>query len=161
MWGFFYDYGRAQEIRGSAGDIDTTSAGGRWSHLWSRRGQGPLSGHPAFALEVLPLTVFFQDPATVAVGFNLLYEHHFTATGRVLPIWRIGVGALHASRPVPGSGTQTNFSLLTGLALNCLVTERGAFEVEYRFHHVSNADTGFRNPEINAHTLLISCTIYR
>lgn len=156
-WGLFFSGGIPQVINRSA-DVAIVQAGVRWSHLWGRAGGGFLRGHPAFAVELLPLMTFDQQPRSFAAGFNLLYEHHFATGGRAIPVWRIGAGALYASEPTPPRETRHNFSLLTGLGLHIPVQDRTALSLEYRFHHVSNADSGFRNPGINAHTIVVGVT---
>lgn len=158
QWTIFLATGIAQTINRSA-DIDVVTAGLRWSHLWSRKGDGAFAGQPAFAVEILPLMTFDQQPRAYGAGFNLVYEHHFAAGGSVVPIWRFGAGAVASNEQVPPGERELNFSLLTGLGLDVPFDERFALSLEYRFHHVSNADTGFRNPGINAHTLVVGITL--
>ena len=95
-----------------------------------------------------------------AVGFNLLYEHRWTADGKHLPILRLGAGALMATEQVPAGETRGNFSLLAGLGYDVMIDTRRFLSLEYRFHHISNAKIGPRNPGINAHSFVAGLTYY-
>jgi opacity protein-like surface antigen len=162
VWSVFYGLGWNQEINHSARNIHIASGGVRWTHLWSPKLGGVLRGHPGFGIEIVPVTAFVKADRTVwAVGANLLYEHHFVAGGRVLPVWKIGAGFLYADRQIPSGETRHNFSLISALGVDLMVAERGALFLGYRFHHVSNADTGRINPGINAHTMVFGLTFYR
>jgi hypothetical protein len=162
QWSVFYGFGVNQEINRSAPDIDLTTAGLRWAHMWSEHFGGLLRGHPAVALEVLPLMAFLtEDGTTWGGGANLIYEHHFAVQGRVLPVWQLGAGFLYTNRAVPVRETRHNFSLLTALGVDIMVTDRSAVFLGYRFHHVSNANTGNVNPGINVHSIVVGASFYR
>lgn len=161
-WSAFAGFGINQVINGSAAGIDIGTAGVRVSRLWGEQFGSFLRGHPAVALELVPLMAFVRDGGnTLAVGTNLVYEHHFAARGRVLPVWQIGAGFLYADDPVPDGETQHNFSVLTGLGVEVLLGNRSAVSIGYRFHHVSNANTGNVNPGVNAHSVILGVSFYR
>lgn len=157
VFGVFASVGVAQSINRSS-EIDILQAGFRWSHLWDSTGDGFVSGHPALGVELLPLIAFDQDPRPYGAGFNLLYEHHFDTDGTFIPVLRTGAGFIYASEETPPRETRHNFSLLAGLGVEVPLRGRTAVSLEYRLHHVSNADTGFRNPGINAHTIVLGLT---
>ena len=162
VWATFFSYGFTQEINESATDTDIAIGGLRWSHLWGEKFSGLFSGHPAFGIELVPVASFIEDERTTwAVGFNLLYEHHFSSRNRVRPVWKFGAGFLHANQEIPEGETQRNFSLLTDFGIDAMVSDRMAVFLGYRFHHVSNADRGDRNPGFNAHTMLFGLSFYR
>ena len=162
VWSFWYGYGFNHVVNNSAPDIDIASVGIRWAHLWEERGSGFLRGHPSVAVELIPMNAFLEDSQTTCGGgFNLLYEHHFVVRGRVLPVCRFGAGFLYSSREIPEGETKHNLSLLAALGLDILVTPTTSLLLEYRFHHVSNANTGYRNPGINAHTLVFGLSLFR
>lgn len=162
VWGVFSGYGFNQSINNSAEGINAATFGVRWSHMWDARLGSFLRGHPAFGIEVVPLTSFVQaDKTTWAGGFNLLYEHHFAVAGRVLPIWKLGAGFLYSDKDLPEGETRHNFTLLTELGVDIMVTDSSALFIGYRFHHVSNANTGNVNPGINLHTMMFGLSLYR
>lgn len=162
QWSVFFGYGFNQGIYDSAPSIDIATAGIRWTHLWEAKGSGFLRGHPGIGVELVPVMGFVESERTTwAIGANLLYEHHFATTGRVLPVWKIGVGLLYATRPVPAGVTKHNFSLLTDLGVDIATSASSAVFVAYRFHHVSNASTGEFNPGINVHSIVFGLSFYR
>jgi len=162
QWSVFYGFGISQRIYLSAAGIHVASAGVRWAHMWSARGGSFLRGHPTIALEAMPVTTFVEAGKTTwAAGANLLYEHHFAVKGRVLPVWKFGAGLLYADRAIPEGETQFNFSVISALGFDFMVTDSSALFVGYRFHHVSNANTGNLNPGINAHTVIFGLSFYR
>jgi len=162
VWSVWYGYGFNHVVNNSAPEIDISSVGIRWAHLWAERGSGFLRGHPSVAVELIPMNIFLEDSqSTWAGGLNLLYEHHFAVRGRVLPVCRFGAGFLYSSREIPEGETEHNFSLLAALGLDILVTPTTSLLLEYRFHHMSNANTGYRNPGINAHTVIFGLSFFR
>ena len=121
-----------------------------------------LKGHPALALEFVPVMAFVESGDTTwGLGANLMYEHHFVARGRVLPVWKVGTGILYAEREVPMNVTKFNFSLLTALGADFMLSDSSALFLGYRFHHVSNANTGTTNPGVNVHTIVLGLSFYR
>ncbi|MGD8329322.1 MAG: acyloxyacyl hydrolase [Acidobacteriota bacterium] len=162
QWSVFSGLGINQNINHSARGIDIATSGVRWSHMWAEHFGSFLRGHPTVALEFLPVMAFLETGGTVwGVGANLIYEHHFAVKGRVLPVWKLGAGILYTNHAVPEGETRRNFSLLTALGVDFMVSERSALFVGYRFHHVSNANTGYRNPGINVHSIIVGLSFYR
>lgn len=154
----FASSGQAVSINGSR-EIDIRSAGVRWSRRWRPVGDGWLRGNPTFSVELMPVVEFEQKPAVRGPGLNLIYEHRLMPRAALHPVLRAGAGILFADREVPPGGTRLNFSLLVGFGLDIDLSERWQLAPEYRFHHVSNADTGPINPGINTHTLVLGITL--
>jgi opacity protein-like surface antigen len=73
-------------------------------------------------------------------------------------VFRAGAGILYASREVLPGETRLNFSLLVGIGVDIDISKKLQLAPEYRFHHVSNANTGPINPGINTHTLVLGLT---
>ena len=162
VWGVFYGFGFNQSINSSSPGIHAATLGLRWNHMWKARLGSFIRGHPAFGIEIVPLTTFVQaDKTTYAGGFNLVYEHHFAVPGRVLPVWKLGAGFLYSNTALPKGETRHNFTLLTELGVDIMVTDSSALFLGYRFHHVSNADTGSINPGVNLHTMMFGLSFYR
>lgn len=162
QWSAFYGLGINQGINNSAEGIHIATGGVRWSHLWGESFGSILRGHPAVAIEFLPVMAFVEAGQTTwGVGANLLYEHHFAVNGRVLPVWKLGAGFLYTNHKIPRDETRHNFSVLTALGVDFMVSERSALFLGYRFHHVSNANTGGVNPGINVHSMLFGLSFYR
>ena len=162
VWGVFYGFGVNQSINNSVPGIHSATLGFRWSHMWTARLGSLIRGHPGFAIEIVPLTTFLQtDKTTYSGGANLVYEHHFAVAGRVLPVWKLGAGFLYSNIKLPEGETRLNFSLLTEFGVDIMVTDSSALFLAYRFHHVSNAETGDVNPGVNLHTMMFGLSFYR
>lgn len=144
--------GNAVVINSSA-EIDPRSIMLRYT--WrARPGKRFLGGEPAWGLEVGAMR-FKQRPAALGPAFRLVYEHRFLPEASVRPVWSLGAGMVYTGDRVPAGETHQNFTLFSGLGLELELDARTWLQVGYRFHHVSNADTGDRNPGINAHTLAV------
>ena len=61
----------------------------------------------------------------------------------------MGLGFADKDRNV--FGTLFGFNLETGVGARCFSTPRLALQAEYRFQHISNANTAPHNLGINAH----------
>ena len=154
----FGSVGRAVTVNGSL-RIDHRAVGFRWSRRWRPTGTGPLRGNPTLSVELIPYVEFDQEPDAWAPALNLIYEHRFTTSAGVHPALKAGAGILYSNTEVPPGETRLNFSLLVGFALDIDLSRRWQLAPEYRFHHVSNANTGPVNPGINAHTYVIGVSI--
>jgi opacity protein-like surface antigen len=154
----FAGNGQAVSINGSSA-IDIRSAGIRWSRRWQPVGNGLLHGKPTVSVEIMPVVEFETEPTTRGPALNIIYEHRSTPKAALHPVLRAGAGVLLADREVPSGATRLNFSLLVGFGLDIDLSERWQLAPEYRFHHVSNANTGPINPGINAHTLIFGITL--
>lgn len=143
--------GRAVELNGSV-DVDDRTIFIRYTRVLGDGGLF-LGGEPSWGVEVGAF-FFDQEPAAKGFGAHLVYEHRFVPGAAVHPILHLGAGALLTDERVPPGETRHNFSLLAGLGLEARLTRGLALQAGYRLHHVSNADTGLRNPGINAHTLV-------
>ncbi len=148
-------YGNAVRINGSA-PIDIGSVLLRWTH--GSRHHRLFGGQPAWGFEVIPYLRFDQDPDAWGAGWHMLVEDRFRPEAAVRPTVRLGAGMTYQNRRVPPGETRYNFSLFVGVGVAVDTGPHTAFAFEYRMHHVSNADTGVRNPGINANTVAVGFT---
>lgn len=142
-------YGFATEINGSV-PTDASSLWIRWTHRTRARF---LGGEPAWGFELVPVMTVNQEPRAYGAGGHFVYEHRWRPDGHVRPVLRTGAGMVFTNKAVPVGETRYNFSLFAGAGVEFEVARGRWFTLEYRLHHISNADTGFRNPGINAHTV--------
>lgn len=149
--------GQAVSINGSRA-IDIRSVGIRWSRRWRPVGNGWLRGKPTLSVELMPVVEFGQEPSARGPGLNLIYEHRLMPEVDLHPVFRAGAGILYTDQEVPPGVTRLNFSILVGFGLDIDLGRRWQLAPEYRFHHVSNADTGPINPGINSHTMVLGFT---
>ncbi len=144
-------YGKATEINGSV-EADIASVWLRWTHMTEGRF---LGGQPAYGFEVAPFLVVDQTPRAHGFSGHFVYEQRWRPQRSFRPVLRAGVGMMYTDRRVPVGETHYNFSLFVGLGIEAALSERSVLSLEYRLHHVSNANIGRINPGINAHTILL------
>lgn len=149
-FGVLVTRGFADTINDSS-DIDYGGVGVRASFPIGAARTGFRS---AVAFEVIPALRFDQESEPHAGGFHILYEGRFAKGAPLTLVLRAGAGMFLADRPVPPEGTRHNFSLFAGAGVDVAIGARRSLELEYRFHHLSNANTGDFNPGINAHALV-------
>lgn len=145
---------QATVVNGSA-DVDMITLFARYTRVLDFRF---LGGEPSWGIEVG--TFFFdQQPQAVGVGLHVIYEQRFVPETTVHPVLGLGVGALLSDEKVPPGETRHNFSLFADLGLEARIAHAMWLRAGYRFHHVSNADTGLRNPGINANALAVGVVV--
>ena len=126
----------------------------------ARRTRGPsadeprrtrlLKGHFEISLDVIPLFLTVQD--NVAYGFHagLLFRHYMRPDATMRPFVSFGSGPLVSTEQVPVGTSRFNFASSLGAGVLFRKSERAAYMIEARVHHISNADTADTNPGINS-----------
>lgn len=95
----------------------------------------------------------FQEPVlTHGVGFTPKIKYSFVALGRLRPYAEFAGGPFWTDLGgrIPEESTQFNFVLTAGFGLSYFLTPQTAFNVGYRFHHISNAGTHYPNLGLNS-----------
>ena len=57
--------------------------------------------------------------------------------------------------------SQFNFTLQIAPGLRYFLNKRAALSLEYRFHHISDANTTEHNPGLNSYFVLLGFSIFR
>ena len=93
-----------------------------------------------------------DGPGGYIAGMTLWARYNFVQPGwRFVPYTQAGAG-LTATDINPRIVGQTfNFNLEIGLGTRYMLSERWALLLEYRYQHISNANSGAHNLGINAH----------
>ena len=95
----------------------------------------------------------FQEPfLTHGVGFAPKIKYTFVALGRIRPSAEFAGGPFWTdlAGKIPEESSQFNFVLMAGLGVSYFLTDQAAFNVGYRFNHISNAGTHYPNLGLNA-----------
>ena len=71
--------------------------------------------------------------------------------GPLVPYFQVGGGVTTTDIDHNLVGQPFNFNLDLGIGLRCFVAKNWTLSLEYRYQHISNADTGNHNLGINAH----------
>jgi len=95
------------------------------------------------------------------VGGYMLGHWRFTSLDRVIPYVLAGGGVLFVDLGLPTMGTKLCYSYQGGTGLQYLIDRNTALSLEYRYHHISNADTASPNEPINSNKILMGISFYR
>jgi opacity protein-like surface antigen len=86
---------------------------------------------------------------------------NFVHCRRVEPFLTSGGGFLYFNHQMFGA-TQFNFSAQLGGGVQLFTSSRRtALDLGYRYHHISNANLGNRNPGMDSHMLVIGVSLFR
>jgi opacity protein-like surface antigen len=102
--------------------------------------------------------------STYGIGFAPIgFEFNFRRRHRVQPVLNINAGLLHFSRDVPVAGSAaTNFTFSWGAGLQIFTSPSRSITVGYRFHHISNANSGNPfNPGIDSNFIYAGFSFHR
>lgn len=114
-------------------------------------GQGWWQGNVEVLVE--PLFARFTRPfAAEAAGGSLVFQYNFLSFGRWLPFWDAGAGMIwtNLAPRIPEQSTPFEFAIETGPGVHYFATDRIAWTMGVRYHHISNGDIGERNTGLNA-----------
>jgi hypothetical protein len=95
----------------------------------------------------------FQEPIlTHGIGFTPKIKYTFVVFDRLRPYVEFAGGPFWTDLGgrIPEESTQFNFIVTGGVGVSWFITEQTAFNVGYRFHHISNAGTHYPNLGLNA-----------
>lgn len=117
------------------------------------RGNFELLGEGQFLFETEPRSGF-------AGGFAILFRYNFLPHGRFIPFVEAGAGVLGLDFDVDGQRDGFNFSPQAGLGFHYFVSERTALTGEWRWFHISNADTRDPNFGIDSSLFIIGASFF-
>jgi hypothetical protein len=91
------------------------------------------------------------------IGAQVNFEHY----RRVEPFLTSGGGFLYFNHRMFGA-TQFNFTAQLGGGVQLFTSSRrAAIDLGYKYHHISNANSGNRNPGLDSHMLFIGVSLFR
>jgi hypothetical protein len=77
-------------------------------------------------------------------------QFNFLPRRRLQPLIETHGGYMYSTHPIPISNAGTfNFTAEAGIGFEYFRTQRQSVRVEYRYHHISDADTSYENPGID------------
>lgn len=93
----------------------------------------------------------FEGPGSFIAGATVWGRYNFVQRGwRFVPFFQAGMGLTSTDIPRRYVGQPFNFNLELGGGVRCFLTERWALNLEFRYQHISNANTGRHNLGINS-----------
>ena len=114
-------------------------------------GDGWYRGQVSIGAEMVYIQ--FQEPVvTHGIGFTPKIKYTFVALNRLRPYVEFAGGPFWTDLggKIPEESSQFNFVLTAGMGLSYFFTPQAAFNVGYRFHHISNAGTHYPNLGLNS-----------
>lgn len=93
----------------------------------------------------------FAGPGSYIAGLTVWARYNFVRPGcRLVPYLQAGAGLVSTDIDRGIVGQPFNFNLDLGAGVRWFIRPRWALNLEYRYQHISNANTGKRNLGINA-----------
>ena len=116
-----------------------------------------VKGETEFLAEPFINTIISPD-SNLEVGFDLLVKYSYPVTNRISPYFFTGGGVIFMTQHTNEQSTQFNFIPQLGGGISYDLTENRTISLEYRYRHLSNADTKAPNDGINVNMFLIGVT---
>ena len=128
--------------------------------LRSEIGSSWYKGHHDLLIE-FPVHIVLRPVASPMFGMNFLASYFFTTYKKGSPYFFAGGGPVFIEAgSIDGVGSSLNGNYQAGIGF-LFKTERGHnLNVEYRFHHISNAGTKDPNVPLNSSKLLLGITFF-
>lgn len=103
----------------------------------------------------LPYHMAVDHGGKSMVGGYLLGSWKFTSLSYLKPYIFAGGGPLYVDMGIPSMGAKLNFSYQGGTGIQVPINATTLFNLEYRYHHISNAGTASPNEPINSSKFLM------
>ncbi len=98
---------------------------------------------------------------TPVIGMNFLASYLFTSFDRYEPYVFLGGGPVYIASTLPGMSKHLNGNYQAGMGVAFKMAKDLNFDVEYRFHHISNAGAASPNVPLNSSKVLVGITFLR
>lgn len=110
--------------------------------------------------------IWFEFPAMLVVepsvdlmtGVNFICGLVFNASPSANPYIFAGGGPFYTTAAIPGMGSKFCGNYLAGMGFRWLADEKTYFDIEARFHHVSNMGLAYPNVPINSAKVMFGIT---
>lgn len=116
-------------------------------------------GRHQVVLEI-PYHLALDQGGRSMVGGYALGHWRFTGLNGVVPYVMAGGGPLYVDLGLPTMGSKLCFSYQGGTGVQYFIDRKSALNLEYRYHHISNADTANPNEPINSSKILLGMSFY-
>jgi opacity protein-like surface antigen len=108
----------------------------------------------------LPYHLAVDQGGRSMVGLYLLGQWRFTSMDRIAPYVFAGGGPLYVDLGLPSMGTKFCFSYQGGTGVQYFIDRKTALDLQYRYHHISNAGTATPNEPLNSSKILMGISYY-
>jgi lipid A 3-O-deacylase len=108
----------------------------------------------------LPYHLAVDHGGRSMVGGYVLGHWRFTSLDSMVPYVFAGGGPLYVDLGLPTMGTRLCFSYQGGTGLQYFIDKTTALDLQYRYHHISNAGTAEPNEPLNSSKILLGVSVY-
>lgn len=112
-------------------------------------------------LTELPYHLALDQGGRSMTGAYLLGSWKFTSLSRLVPYVFAGGGILFVDLGLPSMGSKLDYSYQAGTGLQYFIQKDLALNLEYRYHHISNAGTAAPNEPLNSSKFLLGISWLR
>ena len=124
------------------------------------RGAGWWRGNFEFAGEGFGSAIF-QGSGSYIAGITLWGRYNFVPeSSRVVPFAQAGAGLTSTDIDHHVTGQDFNFNLNIGVGIRYFVSKSWSVNLEYRYQHISNANTGPHNLGINSNGPILGVSYF-
>lgn len=123
-------------------------------------GQSWYRGRHELLIE-LPVNYVVSPETTPMIGITFLACWNFTALKTVIPYIFGGGGVVYTDLNVSELGRRLNGTHQVGLGLSYAISRNTSIDFNYRFHHISNANTAKPNGPLNSSKMLIGLSFFQ
>ncbi|MBI5055449.1 MAG: acyloxyacyl hydrolase [Nitrospirae bacterium] len=102
----------------------------------------------------LPISYVFHPDDGIMTGINFLACWDFTASEKIVPYFFAGGGLVYTNIDIPGLGSDYNGNYQGGVGVHYFIDKNVTLDLNYRLHHVSNANTVKPNDPLNSSKFL-------
>jgi opacity protein-like surface antigen len=103
----------------------------------------------------LPYHLAVDHSGRSMVGGYLLGSWKFTSMTSIKPYIFAGGGPVYVGLGLPSMGAKLNFSYQGGTGIQIPIAQATMLNLEYRYHHISNAGTANPNEPLNSSKILL------
>ncbi|BCS54291.1 acyloxyacyl hydrolase [Geobacter sp. SVR] len=108
----------------------------------------------------LPYHMAVDHGGRSMVGFYVLGHWRFTGLESMAPYVFAGGGPVYVDLGLPTMGTKLCFSYQGGTGLQYFLDSSKALDLQYRYHHISNAGTAEPNEPLNSSKILMGISVF-
>jgi hypothetical protein len=126
----------------------------QYGHFLSEAGRSWYKVRHKLLIEI-PFYIVYHPESAIMTGINFLASWDFTASKEIIPYFFVGGGFMYTNLNVPELGTDYNGNYQGGIGIHYVIGDNTSIEINYRYHHISNADTAQPNDPLNSTKFLV------
>jgi hypothetical protein len=109
----------------------------------------------------LPFYYVQHPESAIMTGINFLANWNFTASDKLVPYVSVGGGPMYTNLDIPGLGRELNGNYQAGVGIHYFIEKYMSIDINYRFHHISNASTADPNEPLNSSKILFGVSFFK